>query len=805
MRAPIFAVLLAAAATSVHAQDATFGGGGGGTILSVNITLNGIYFAASDMSGIYRSTDHGAHWTMLDQRDIKTVDGHISVVQDPNQNNHLFSIHPTGVKQSSFDGAPGTWLPYQPGVSFPSDITVSSMAVSHGAAPFVVLGTQKGAYQITGSSWESIPGLEFLRVIKVSIVTDGTLSHPFEHIFAAGTCADENSPACRGDGVYSFEGGAWVKVISIPGITDFLADSTNEAQWYFYFLYAADGTRFYRYGSDFSPQQGLGISPSGPSDLMSQDPCFKPQFVAQRPMAVTIPNGANPLMVDWGITVSTSNPDPQCMGHAVYAGWYSADAEDGDGLVSFFTWVNEGGERPMTMPSQGWIDLTSGFGWGFDGGPHALAIDPQSNGIALIGNQGGTYTIVDPLGTVTPTIAQAYTSAGATGGWTTTGLDVTSAWNYYHSGNRRFIANTDIGLTFSNDGTAWNLADAHRAPDKTWNTFYELAFDNSTATMWAAASQQHDIPLDPNLDDSKLAAGAVLQSVDNGASWQPTALAPAGNPVVSVLFLPAPPATPPGGAFPPGGASPPGGNTPLPTPPGAASVRPQISRTASIASVPNGDLFASVWGDGVYQASVTAGVLGTWTKWGSPPAGTSQHVYQLHADSSRNVYVSVAPTTVNATLTTGALYRLGSTAGASWQNLTSSFTLPIRPVDFTIDPSFPGGAVIYLATANLQGIITDGLWRLPLAGGTPTPLVTESTPVIDLKLQDHIVGFSTTIVGSTLYFSTIGHGIFQSTDRGATWSHAFPSSRFLEDMRVVNDGGTLYAATFGGGLRQLTP
>ncbi len=106
------------------------------------------------------------------------------------------------------------------------------------------------------------------------------------------------------------------------------------------------------------------------------------------------------------------------------------------------------------------------------------------------------------------------------------GLEVTSVWGYYfdpHDENREYIAYTDIGFARSIDkGETWSWS----AKGSPWtNTFYDLAFDNEVpGKIYAATSRFHDIPhflsvskINP---EAKLHQGGVVVSTDWGQTWK---------------------------------------------------------------------------------------------------------------------------------------------------------------------------------------------------------------------------------------------------------------------------------------------
>jgi len=107
------------------------------------------------------------------------------------------------------------------------------------------------------------------------------------------------------------------------------------------------------------------------------------------------------------------------------------------------------------------------------------------------------------------------------------GLEVTGSWQFLLDPldkNRRYIAFTDIGFLRSTDrGETWSWS-AKGCP---WqNTFYQVVFDPAISSrMYAATSSRHDIPnwtaVAP-LKPGPNARGGICISDDAGVTWKPS-------------------------------------------------------------------------------------------------------------------------------------------------------------------------------------------------------------------------------------------------------------------------------------------
>ena len=106
--------------------------------------------------------------------------------------------------------------------------------------------------------------------------------------------------------------------------------------------------------------------------------------------------------------------------------------------------------------------------------------------------------------------------------WRSIGLEMTSAWRFKvhpREPKRRYICYTDIGFARSEDGGRTWTWSARGSP---WtNTFYDLAFDpDRPNVLYAACAYEHDIP-SWKMSGTVYGGGGVCVSADYGASWRP--------------------------------------------------------------------------------------------------------------------------------------------------------------------------------------------------------------------------------------------------------------------------------------------
>ena len=759
--ATLFVVVSALLAPAAAKAQESVGLGGGGATGGPAITANGVMFVACDMFGTYRSTNAGKDWRMLDARDVVSADGSgvFSVAVDPRNPKHVFAFHPLqGVKESFAEGADGTWTRYRPSVAWTPGPAVASMAISAEQNPTVLLGTNGGVYRIqssgAGSSWQHVGSLSE-PVLKVLFVAD------------AGSPTGQRAFAATSGGIHRLEEGPskaeWKSVAPASGWQGPVTDLVGASDSVHYVLYAAVGRQsVYRYDS--------GGMPAEWQQFKDSDECFQPNLLGMPRNALN--------------TVYATSSSGSCQKRAVFRGSFDAKK---------MSWTPA---YDVGTVAGGWMENFPGYGrgWGFGGPARGFAVHPSDPDIAVLTNLGGVYVTLNGG----KSWIQRYTAPTepnrALSTTRSNGLDVTSVWNHYRRGARTFLANTDIGMAVRDDGGQWVPISSDGTTS--WNTFYELAIDAAGGRIWAAVSQEHDIPYETQLDDTapRNRTGAVLVSVDTprdraGRTWTRMRTGPnhgilPPGPVVSVLYR-----------------------------------------------APH--LYASVWGAGVFRSTPDAGGAGDWIRWGAPPNTSNKHFYQLHSDAGGNIYVAMAAEKSSAPCASstrkvtmyspGALYRLGPSPESAWTLLTSGLP-PISPVDFTFDPAQAG--VLYVATRDTRsgdpktcklstwvdnaGVATGGLWRLVVDGSSSqppahvlsieTPNAGGGGPVASPDYQLSLQAFSPAFLGDALYVATVGHGVLRSYDRGKTWSRAFRGLPFLATQRLGFDStGTIYVTTFGGG------
>src|SRR2546421_3945118 len=98
--------------------------GGGGSMFAPAIAPwaahPDLWFVACDMLGLYRSTDRGASWTMLDGRDVTGGD-RFSVAFDPTTPGHYVAHHHSELGLREVTPGATSWRPFLPKLTAPLD------------------------------------------------------------------------------------------------------------------------------------------------------------------------------------------------------------------------------------------------------------------------------------------------------------------------------------------------------------------------------------------------------------------------------------------------------------------------------------------------------------------------------------------------------------------------------------------------------------------------------------------------------------------------------------------------------------
>ena len=391
-----------------------------------------------------------------------------------------------------------------------------------------------------------------------------------------------------------------------------------------------------------------------------------------------------------------------------------------------------------------------GTEWGEN--PLELGVADQDPNLCYGTDLGRTMMTTDGGSNWTAT----YSKKAADGGWTTTGLDVTTGYGYLFDpfdNHRRFMPMTDIGLFRSEDnGRSW-IRSVNGVPEPWSNTTYWITFDPAIrGKMWGVMSGTHDLPRPKmwrHTSPTKY-RGGVSSSVDGGRTWH---VSNSGMPETAPTHILLDPASPAG------------------------------KRT----------LWVAAMGRGVYKSTDDGR---TWSAKNTGILQTEPLAWRLARASDGTLYVLIARRSEDGSIGSsgdGAIYK--STNGAeSW----TPVKLPAEvngPNGLAIDPKDPNR--LYLAAwardKGMQG--TGGGVFLSVDGGKNWKTsLTRDQHLYDVTIDPRNP--------DTLYTAGFESSAWRSTDRGEHWTR-IPGFNFKWAHRVMpdlEDPNMIFISTFGGGV-----
>jgi hypothetical protein len=755
MKKNLFVIGLLLSARIIHAQAWTnmgIGAGGAQYAPSFSYLDPNLVFLQCDMGGIYRSDNNATSFQIRPftqfGSDTDYPNGSCPIGYDPNNVNNLwgFGVENDDVNgsllYSSDEGNTWAYAPSQP--AWGNNTRITRIVVDRGNSDFIVLGADSGAYYSTngGTSWITCSGVDGY-VWDIVIDQSSPVGNRTVYI---GT--DVDAYAGTGGGVFKGTsvntGGTFAAAnTGLPtpaALTGFSGASTSSpATVVLYAVYDSGGGTYN--GTDiYTSVNGAAnwtLSLSGTTtgaDGFNKVECSE----GSPATAYAINNSQNATEGVW----QTTNYG---------ATWNNV-----------FTPSTSGGNVTL-----GWIDydilFQEGAAW------IQLKVDPVNPNRVVATDLDCSYMTTNG-GTTWNEIYSDFADTAPIGPgkkWTTLGLEVTTAWHYYICPwltTTHYIAQSDIGLQRSTDsGATWY----HSLPFSTiWhNTIFEMAFNSATSVIYAAASDQHDIPHSTQIGTNvTLEGGGVLQSANNGVTWESV-------------------------------------STGLPT----------IPATSILRDPTTGNLYVAMWGNatagtqgGVYM-SANSGA--SWTVMNTGLGNSpNYHAYQLKEDSAGDLFCLISGylNDSTGTWTPGGIWKYPK-GGTTWTYLTGTAdtgngNAPLYYLQgFDVDST---GATIYAASMKWGTPTQKGMY-LSVNGGTSWTHPISTFP----GTVNPIDGFCPSINpnnSSDVYLGTEDEGLWESLNAGTSWTQ-ITGVPFRSTHRVYFDtaSGNRYLTTFGNSVWML--
>jgi photosystem II stability/assembly factor-like uncharacterized protein len=397
-----------------------------------------------------------------------------------------------------------------------------------------------------------------------------------------------------------------------------------------------------------------------------------------------------------------------------------------------------------------WITPRFGPGWGEH--PLMLGVADQDPNLCYGTDLGRTMQTTDGG----KTWNAVYSRQVPGGGWTSTGLDVTTNYGIHFDPfdrKRQFITYTDIGLFRSEDGGKSWMSATQGVPAPWVNTTYWVTFDPDVkGLMWSVNGGTHDLPR-PKMwrRTSPLRyKGGVCISRDGGRTWVKSNSGMEETAPTHILLDP---------------------------------TSPKDARV----------LYVAAFGRGVYKS--TDGGR-TWKLKNNGITQQQPFAWRLARASDGALYLLVARRSEDGGIGNegdGAIYR--STDGAEKWTRVSLPDGVNAPNGIAIDPKSPKR--LYLATwARATGIHGEGggIYVSDSSGQSWRCVLDRDRHVYDVVLDPRN--------SSILYAAGFESSAWRSRDRGEHWTR-IPGYNFKWGQRVVpdpEDQNKVYITTFGGSV-----
>ncbi len=759
---------------SISRAWTTLGMGGGGAQYAPSISpLNpNLRFIGCDMSGWYRSTDGGNTWNNLDFFQIST---HV----DYDYNNGVMcdmAFHPTnastiygyGFQQDTQDNPANLLVSNDGGVTWSvlgsnspwtgngAGGRVTQIYIDRGNPNLILIGSDNGIYISTngGASFKATTGSSgYINGIMI----DQSSPVASRVCYAGAGEINYDWYATVPTGVFkSFDGGnTWAPANNGLPTTQVPSSSA---------LYPAYGPMTASFA---------GTSTASGARMWVVDAVTNNIYTSTDASLWTLTSASTSSDAGTFLQIASADNDTStvyCTNSNNRDIWKSTD---GGG-----TWamVFNDNSNPVTNATLGWIDYDLSFS-GWCSPVDSISVNSADSSQVMFSDLGENVTSNNGGGQWNETYSNYADTLpmAQSQKWSSRGLEVTSVFQYAidpNNSNYNYICASDIGFCYSSDaGQTWH--NTARRIDGTvtsrWTeTFYQVEFNPTAGTIFAAVSSLHD--LDHSSPLGSWGEGGVLKSTNYGATWTN---ASTGLPVAN---------------------------------PNSSPAITSLATSIVYDSAGTGTYYVAMWAQGVYKSTNNCA---SWTACAPVAIGTNKNVYSLKL-AGGNLYCLLSGDGKGFN-NPGGLF-VSSDHGASWNNIATSVTggLPLYyPTDFDVNPA--NNNIIFIAAQDFWSSsfsysqeLQGGCYRTTNGGTAWTQMNIPVPPVGSAPQGNTPYGYAPSIDPgntNTVYYSTENQGFFQSLDNGNTWARV--TDLPFGSIQHINFGaGNIYVGTFGCGVWQ---
>lgn len=442
-------------------QTAGPGGGGGMFSPAVSPHDDNLMFVSCDMSGVYRTTNGGENWEMIDYRQLKSSI-RCAPVFHPTDENIMWDEMGSSIMQSTDKGK--TWEKATELDEAPLDMIC---VMDNGKAKLIMACPNDELFNFNGNLWpsEGVSNIQFLDESGYIIAASSEQAY----------CSVNN-------------GSTYFPIDSPDGLQDIIDVAIDSGN-----VYILESKKLWQ-------STDLGGTWS---EIASSEKYDRGDFKFVR-------------VYEDKIWITTS-------GGGMYQSSALLSKDFGVAFEPVFFCNNSWDETSNLENS--WLDLDFNCGWGGSAigfciapGNPDIAVWTDYGRTLSTRDCGETWQSI-----FTEHVGAGEPASGDT--WASRGLEVTTSWDCFQSDDFPgfvHVAYTDIGGSYSSDdGATWRSTFDGGIPNEWRNTTYDFEYDSENQKLYGAFSGRHDIPSGWSANNwNNQGTGGIAISDNGGMSWQ---------------------------------------------------------------------------------------------------------------------------------------------------------------------------------------------------------------------------------------------------------------------------------------------